>query len=319
MRFGRSQAQWRWPMDGHRNQALSDPSAMASFILLKTLILFTFYSTQVLAQSCFCGYKDSSGHVWREAIVSTFTQNAGALAAVSADWVVATDLEVQGGTATANIQYFTANVFQYNDALGLKASAHTSGSQKCAEIFTQRSDILYGSFRMQAQVPSVPGVVFGFFTYFNDTQEQDIEFLSSDSDYYQHLYYTNQPGQLPNGDVNPLSAKNVVIPGADFTRFGVHRFDWLPATTTYSYAGTTNSGATITSSTAITTFVPTTPAEFVINVWSNGDPNFSKGPPTADAIATVQYVHLYFNSTTFSATSFINQCNAHGNVAPCNV
>ncbi|KAJ7304860.1 concanavalin A-like lectin/glucanase domain-containing protein [Mycena albidolilacea] len=287
---------------------------MASFILLKTLILFTLYATQVLAQSCPCGYKDSSGHVWREAIVSTFTQNAGALAAVSADWVVATDLEVQSGTATANIQYVTANVFQYNDALGLKASAAgiliISGCSFLTGIF-QRSDILYGSFRMQAQVPDVPGVVFGFFTYFNDTQEQDIEFLSSDSDYYQHLYYTNQPGQLPNGDVNPLSAKNVVIPGADFTRFGVHRFDWLPATTTYSYAGTTNS--------AITTFVPTTPAEFVINVWSNGDPNFSKGPPTADAIATVQYVHLYFNSTTFSATSFINQCNAHGNVAPCNV
>jgi hypothetical protein len=55
--------------------------------------------------------------------VSTFTQTAGALAAVAADWVVATDLEVQGGTATANIQYVTANVYQHNDALGLKASA----------------------------------------------------------------------------------------------------------------------------------------------------------------------------------------------------
>ncbi|KAJ7891007.1 concanavalin A-like lectin/glucanase domain-containing protein [Mycena olivaceomarginata] len=297
---------------------------MASFILLKTLVLSTVCATQVLAQSCPCGYKDSSGHVWREAIVSTFTQTAGALAAVAADWVVATDLEVQGGTATANIKYVTANVYQHNDALSLKASSvGVSDSRELGLthgiVIFQRSDILYGSFRMQAQVPSVPGVVFGFFTYFNDTQEQDIEFLSSDSDYYQHLYYTNQPGQLPNGDVNPLSAKNVVIPGADFTRFGVHRFDWLPATTTYSYAGTSDSGATITSSTVISTHVPTTPAEFVLNVWSNGDPNFSKGPPTADAIATVQYVHLYFNSTTFSATSFINQCNAHGNVAPCNI
>ncbi|KAJ7302150.1 concanavalin A-like lectin/glucanase domain-containing protein [Mycena albidolilacea] len=288
------------------------PKYHASFILLKTLVLSTVCATQVLAQSCPCGYKDSSGHVWREAIVSTFTQTSGALAAVAADWVVATDLEVQGGTATANIQYVTANVYQHNDALGLKASAYTSG------VF-QRSDILYGSFRMQAQVPSVSGVVFGFFTYITDQQEQDIEFLSSDSDYYQHVYYTNQPGQLPNGNVNTAAAKNVVIPNADFTRFGIHRFDWLPTTTTYSYAGTSNSGATVTSSTVISTQVPNTPSEFILNVWSNGDPNFSKGPPTADAIATVQYVHLYFNSTTFSATSFINQCNAHGNVAPCNV
>jgi hypothetical protein len=74
----------------------------------------------------------------------------------------------------------------------------------------------------------------GFFTYISGTQEQDIEFLSSDSDYYQHLYYTNQPGTV-NGDVDPQAAKvsglcrtvvdrvdtwaskNVEIPGADFT------------------------------------------------------------------------------------------------------
>ncbi|KAJ7366933.1 concanavalin A-like lectin/glucanase domain-containing protein [Mycena albidolilacea] len=292
---------------------------MASFILLKALILCTVSATQVLGQSCPCGYKDSSGHVWREAIVSTFTQAAGALAAVNADWIIATDFEGQGGTSTADIQYVTANVFQHQDALGLKASAYdNSGSVKCAEIFTKRSDILYGSFRMQAQVPSVPGVVFGFFTYISDTQEQDIEFLSSDSDYYQHLYYTNQPGTV-NGDVDPQAAKNVEIPGADFTTFGVHRFDWLPAATTYSYAGTSDSGASITSSTTITKNVPTTPSEFILNVWSNGDPQFSKGPPVADAIATVQYVHLYFNSTTLSASSFSTQCNAAGNIAPCSV
>ena len=61
--------------------------------------------------------------IQREAIVSTFTQTAGALAAVNADWIIATDLEVQSGTATANIQYTTANVFEYQNALGLKASA----------------------------------------------------------------------------------------------------------------------------------------------------------------------------------------------------
>ncbi|KAJ6559114.1 concanavalin A-like lectin/glucanase domain-containing protein [Mycena vulgaris] len=292
---------------------------MASFGPLSALVaLLLSSSTQVLAQSCACGYKDSNGHVWREAIVSTFTQASGALAAVNADWIVAADLEKQP-TGTASIQYATANVIQYQDALGLKASAYdNSGSVKCAEIFTKRNDILYGSFRMQSQVPSVSGVVFGFFTYFSDTQEQDIEFLSSDSDYYQHLYYTNQPGQLPNSDPDPDAAKDVVVPGADFTTFGVHRFDWLPTKTVYSYAGS-NNGAPITSTTTITKNVPTSSAEFVLNVWSNGDPLFSKGPPTADAIATVHYVHLYFNSTTVSAKSFNAACSAAGSIAPCNV
>lgn len=58
----------------------------------------------------------------REAIVSTFTQDTGALAAVNADWLISTDLQVQP-TGTANIQYVAANVFQHQDALGLKASA----------------------------------------------------------------------------------------------------------------------------------------------------------------------------------------------------
>ncbi|KAJ7784486.1 concanavalin A-like lectin/glucanase domain-containing protein [Mycena metata] len=293
---------------------------MAPFARLNALLALAAVSTtQVLAQSCPCGYKDSNGHVWREAIVSTFTQPAGALAALSPNWLVGTDLESQPSPATASIQYVTANVFQFNDALGLKASAYdNSGSVKSGEIFTARSDILYGSFRMQAQVPSVPGVVFGFFTYISDTQEQDIEFLSSDPDYYQHLYYTNQPGTV-GGVVDTAAAKNVVVPGADFTTFGVHRFDWLPASTVYSYSGNTDSGTPISSTTTITKNVPTTPSEFVLNVWSNGDPGFSKGPPTADAIATIQYVHLYFNSTSFSAASFNSACSAAHNVAPCNV
>ncbi|EEB94784.1 hypothetical protein MPER_06348 [Moniliophthora perniciosa FA553] len=107
---------------------------------------------------------------------------------------------------------------------------------------------------------------------------------------------------------------DVVIPGADFTTFGTHRFDWLPSRTIYSYAG---SGPT--SSRTIMKNVPTTPSEFVLNVWSNGDPGFSKGPPQADAIATVQWVHLYFNSTTFSESAFNSACVAAGRPAVCNV
>jgi hypothetical protein len=96
--------------------------------------------------------------------VSTFTQNAGALAAVDADWVIATDLEEQDGTSTADIQYTASNVFGYQGALGLKASAvrdsnlwvprfiqgiqyDNSGSVKSGEIFTQ------------AGVLDIPGII----------------------------------------------------------------------------------------------------------------------------------------------------------------
>ncbi|KAF9267473.1 concanavalin A-like lectin/glucanase [Marasmius fiardii PR-910] len=166
----------------------------------------------IFAQNCQCGYRDSNGNVWREAVISTFTQSEGALAAVQDNWMISNYSNPQGGTATANIQYLSANVMQHNDALGLKASAYdNSGSVKSAEIVTHRSDFLYGTFRIRAQVPSVPGAVFGFFTYFSNTQEQDIEFLSAEPDYYQRVHYTNHPGQDPGATLD------TVIPGADFT------------------------------------------------------------------------------------------------------
>ncbi|KIK63495.1 glycoside hydrolase family 16 protein [Collybiopsis luxurians FD-317 M1] len=282
------------------------------FILAATFIGTIKAAATSKRASCACGYVDDQGHVWREAITTDFTQAAGAIAALGNDWIVATDNEPQSGTATANIQYTSANVFQHNDALGIQASAFTAGASNvnCGEIFTQRKDILHGTFRMRAVVPTVPGVVFGFFSFISDTQEQDIEFLSSDTNYFQHVYYTNQPGTV-NGNVDPNAHKDVVISGADFTAFGEHRFDWLSGATNYYY----NSALEAT----ITKNVPTQSSEIILNVWSNGDPQFSKGPPTANAIATVQYIKLYFNSTTFTESQFNSACSAAGNVAKCSV
>ncbi|KAF5375789.1 hypothetical protein D9757_008985 [Collybiopsis confluens] len=264
--------------------------------------------------SCVCGYEDDKGHVWREAIITDFTQSAGAIAALGNDWVVSTDNEPQSGvpTAKANIQYTSANVFQHNDALGIQASAFTPGSSNvnCGEIFTRRKDILSGTFRMRAAVPSVPGVVFGFFSYKSDTQEQDIEFISSDADYFQRVYYTHQPGTV-DGYVDPNAHKDVVINGTDFTASGEHRFDWFSTATNYYH----NSAMQAT----ITKNVATQSSEIVLSVWSNGDPQFSKGPPTSDAIATVQNVKLYFNSTTLTEAQFNSACSAAGNVAKCSV
>jgi len=279
-----------------------------------TLIGAAQAATTSKRATCACGYIDDKGHVWREAIITDFTQSAGAIAALGNDWIVATDNEPQSGipTATANIQYTSANVFQHNDALGIQASAFTSGAANvnCGEIFTRRQDIQFGTFRMRAVVPTVPGVVFGFFSFKSDTQEQDIEFLSSDANYFQHVYYTNQPGNV-NGNVDPNAHKDVVINGADFTAFGEHRFDWLSTVTNYYYNSALES--------TITKNVPTQGSEVILNVWSNGDPQFSKGPPTSNAIATVQYVKLYFNSTTLTAAQFNSACSAAGNVAKCSV
>ncbi|KAF9262532.1 concanavalin A-like lectin/glucanase [Marasmius fiardii PR-910] len=284
-------------------------------IPLFNLFLATFAPAPAVDQTCKCGYKDSNGNVWREAIISTFTPAEGALATVHTNWNVATYRLNHSSPAKADIQYTAANVMEFNDALGLKASAYdNSGSVNCSEIFTKRSDIKYGSFRMHAQVPSVPGVCFGFFTYINDRQEQDIEFLSAEKDHYQRVHYTNQPARTSGAALVGGKSFSTVISGANFTTFGTHRFDWLPSKTIYSY-----NGSGLTSTRTIKKNVPTTPSKFVLNVWSNGDPHWTKGPPTADAIATVQWVHLYFNSTSISEATFNSACKAAGRPAPCKV
>ena len=47
----------------------------------------------------------------------------------------------------------------------------------------------------------------------------------------------------------------------------------------------------------MTTAVPTAPGHITLSHWSNGDPTWSAGPPTEDAILTVEYLKGYFNSS----------------------
>jgi len=54
------------------------------------------------------------------------------------------------------MQNVAANAYPFNSGLGLKTSAYDkSGTIKVAELDSVRQDILYGTFRMRATIPSV--------------------------------------------------------------------------------------------------------------------------------------------------------------------
>ena len=53
-------------------------------------------------------------------------------------------------------------------------------------------------------------VGFGFFSYQDDSNEVDIEFLSSDPVYYDTIHYTNQPGTV-DGVVDSNAAKVITV------------------------------------------------------------------------------------------------------------
>ena len=38
------------------------------------------------------------------------------------------------------------------------------------------------------------------------------------------------------------------------------------------------------------------PSEFYINLWTNADPYFSAGPPTADAVVTIKQIRVWYDT-----------------------
>ena len=71
--------------------------------------------------------------------------------------------------------------------------------------------------------------------------------------------------------------------------FHEYRFDWSPNAVEFYADGVLLD--------TMTSAVPTAPGHITLSHWSNGDPNWSAGPPTDDAILTVEYLKGYFNSS----------------------
>jgi beta-glucanase (GH16 family) len=71
--------------------------------------------------------------------------------------------------------------------------------------------------------------------------------------------------------------------------FHEYRFDWSSDSVSF-YAD----GALLDT---MTQAVPTSPGHITLSHWSTGNPDWSAGPPTTDAILTVEYLKGYFNSS----------------------
>jgi len=157
----------------------------------------------------------------------------------------------------------------------------------CSEIVTKSNNIYFGSFRVFARAWGAPGAVIGLFTYFNDTIESDIEILTKNST--DVIFYTNQPNTNSAG--HTISEAGIVgrMPnGTLWTDWNVHRLDWLPGISRFFVNGT---------ETAMNTYgVPNHASAFVLNVWSDGNKNWSGIlEDGAAAYLEIQWVEMLFN------------------------
>ncbi|CAK7208090.1 hypothetical protein SEUCBS140593_000015 [Sporothrix eucalyptigena] len=165
-----------------------------------------------------------------------------------------------------------------------------------SEIDSNRTDILYGSFRAGMKLTNVSGTCSAFFWYFNDTQEIDMEFLSKEYNATNSSYPVNlvlqsreaaEDGFDAQGTPTFIKAYLPFDPTADFHEY---RIDFLPGSV-YFYADSQLLAEMDSEA------VPTHAGHLVLQQWSNGNPLWSGGPPTEDSVTTVSYVKAYFNSS----------------------
>ncbi|KAI1267242.1 glycoside hydrolase, family 16 [Xylariaceae sp. FL1019] len=206
-------------------------------------------------------------------------------------------------------------VFSGSGNLGLDAGlrlvvrgATQDNMVSVAETATTGLDYSYGTFRVGMKTTDVPGTCSAFFWYQNDTQEIDIEFLSSqyskaDRTFPVNLVLQSKDSASAGYDAaNTTGFRRVNLPFDPTTAFHEYRFDFL-ADRVIFYAD----GNFLTELTG--DGVPVSSGHLLLSHWSNGNAGWSQGPPAQDAVTTVSYVKAYFNSSLEQRKSeFADRC-----------
>lgn len=169
-----------------------------------------------------------------------------------------------------------------------------SNPATCGEVTTSASNILYASVRTHAILTQEPGVVDGMFFYKDDCQEIDIEYLSDPSSQSNPgvgkpipLQYTNQAT-----DCNPDDATYQTRSAPPLATSAEHeyRVDWTPGQVAFYTDGKRTQ--------TFTTNVPTEAGSWVWNIWTNGDPGFTVGPPKGTATLKISRIVMFYNTTS---------------------
>ena len=89
----------------------------------------------------------------------------------------------------------------------------------------------------------------------------------------------------------PGAGTHTTKPAPADAQIAVHeyRYDWVPGKVDYYTDGVLQE--------TFTTNVPTEPGAVLWNIWSNGDPGFSVGPPAQDAVLRIKEIVMYYNTT----------------------
>ncbi|KAI0881921.1 glycoside hydrolase family 16 protein [Annulohypoxylon maeteangense] len=288
---------------------------------LRLLASLTILSNLVLAD-CECGYSiitasDNKRHLFTDILESDFvhlditdgSQKYGEYGWARQDFNMSSDVArgPYGESYTpqnvisnniANEQVFDGSGTKGGDAgLNLVVKSDIEdGMVTGADVSTTDTHYFHGTFRAGIKVTDIPGTCSAFFWYMNDTQEIDIEFLSSEFNRNNNTFPVNLVLQSQESKDAGFDAsktgdfKKINLSFDPTAAFHEYRIDFLPDRVLF-YADaellTEMNG----------TGVPSTAGNLQVSHWSNGNGGWSQGPPKSDATTTVSYVKAYFNSS----------------------
>ena len=158
--------------------------------------------------------------------------------------------------------------------------------QSAAEMENEDKNLMYASLRMRARVKGAAGAVAGFFTYYDDNNESDIEILTTDNETTWN--FSDQPSV--DKENNAIAASLITPPNLPSWRdWHEYRFDWTPHVVRWFIDGKYAAQNTYS--------VPSKPLGLVLNMWSDGG-NWSGNMSVGDsAELQIQWIELAFNTS----------------------
>ena len=172
----------------------------------------------------------------------------------------------------------SANIGFNNGVMSLLTE--NNGGQTSADIYSNPT-MLYGSFRMHAQITGASGAVAGFFTYLDANNEQDIEILTDEAENQIH-YTDHDDGGAGNG--NPTL--NTTFSGSR-TDFNTYRLDWVPSKASFIVNNDQPK--------ELTAAVPTAPCTLDVNMWSAGNGWGGYMAEGQSATLNIQWIEAVYN------------------------
>ncbi|KAI9654159.1 MAG: hypothetical protein M1831_005513 [Alyxoria varia] len=193
--------------------------------------------------------------------------------------------------APATHTFLKENVAVKDGYLELRVPGGQRSTIKSAEVQTAVEDMVQASVRMTAILSAVEGTCQSSFFYKSDTQETDIEFLSSPSSTSNpsgkpSLHFTNQQTTGYQSGGSPTT-KNTPVPRGAFDTPVEYRIDWLADRTVFYVDGEKTA--------EFDKNVPSEPGPWLWNNWSNGGEDWTAGPPAEDSVMRIQGIEMWYD------------------------